>query len=328
MRRRVVTLALFLLAPQLAAAQPAETIEYYAQDAIGSIRVVFNPAGTVLARQDYAPFGRPLFTVPAMPREGFGGQEKDDETDQAYFHARMFQARTGRFTQPDPMFAGLFVSSNQYGYARGNPLMFVDPWGTSECQVGSYYCPPSTQKPEQYRHYEYVQVTAPLETFSLATAIGLALGQPSQPSPVSIDWAGILASRTAAGGVVAAAAEVVSTGSSVTERAGGATEVVMAAVPGGKLLPPKSVQKEVAAAALKYAKKAGKFEWHHVDPKYLGGDPKGEIRLLSAPYHQLITNYFRDLWRYGQGPAEAAQRAELLRQVYQRYPLPPPGGRW
>lgn len=62
MTRLLLILAVFSLLPRLAAAQPSETIEYYAHDAIGSIRVVFNPAGTVLARQDYPPFGRQLFT--------------------------------------------------------------------------------------------------------------------------------------------------------------------------------------------------------------------------------------------------------------------------
>lgn len=110
MKRALIALAILAL-PSLARAQaPAETIEYYGADAIGSIRIVWDANGTVLARQDYAPFGRPLFPVPAMPKEGFGGNEKDDETDQAYFHARMFQARTGRFARPDPIFNPLFAN--------------------------------------------------------------------------------------------------------------------------------------------------------------------------------------------------------------------------
>lgn len=139
MRRLLATLALLCLLPRVAAAQaPAETIEYYAQDAIGSIRVVFSPAGTVLARQDYAPFGRQLFTVPAMPKEGYGAQEKDDETDQAYFHARMFQARTGRFTRPDPIQAGMFEPQrwNRYAYALNRPLTLTDASGLDPCPPG------------------------------------------------------------------------------------------------------------------------------------------------------------------------------------------------
>lgn len=143
MNRLRLTLALVCLVPRVAAAQAApETIEYYAQDAIGSIRVVFNPAGTVLAPQDYAPFGQQLSTVPAMPKEGFGGQEKDDETDQANFHARMFQARTGRLTSVDPMFSGLFQPQrwNRYAYAANSPLSFTDFDGLDPIRVTTNGC--------------------------------------------------------------------------------------------------------------------------------------------------------------------------------------------
>ena len=139
MNRLVLTFALLCLVPRLAAAQQPETIEDYAQDAIGSIRVVFNPTGTVLARQDYAPFGRQLFTVPAMPKDGFVGQEKDDETDQAYFHARMFKSRVGRFAQPDPVIDGVWEPQrwNRYAYALNAPLDYTDTTGLAAdpCQV-------------------------------------------------------------------------------------------------------------------------------------------------------------------------------------------------
>jgi RHS repeat-associated protein len=142
-KRLVIALALVCLVPRVAAAQAqAETIEYYAQDAIGSIRVVFSPAGTVLARQDYGPFGRQLFTVPAMPKEGFGAQEKDDESDQSYFHARMFQARTGRFTQTDPVFNALFDPRawNRYSYSFNAPNEYTDWDGLDPCRTPRPNC--------------------------------------------------------------------------------------------------------------------------------------------------------------------------------------------
>jgi len=123
-RRLLLALALFVALPRVAFAQ-AETIEYYGSDAIGSIRIVFAPDGTVLGRQDYAPFGRPLFPVPAMPKEGFGGQENDDETDQAYFHARMLEARTGRFGQTDPYTAA--SSNRRLGTVIPMPQQSVQP---------------------------------------------------------------------------------------------------------------------------------------------------------------------------------------------------------
>src|SRR5262249_55036468 len=53
-------------------------------------------------------------------------------------------------------------------------------------------------------------------------------------------------------------------------------------------------------AKLKYPLKAVKDEWHHVVPKYLGGDADGVVVQLNAAYHQLITNAFRELAPYGQ----------------------------
>jgi RHS repeat-associated protein len=131
--KRLLALFVLLTFPQVAHAQQAEIVEYYAQDVIGSIRVVFDVNGTVRARQDYAPFGRQLFPVPAMPKEGFGAQEKDAETEQGYFHARMLQARTGRFTAVDRIFNAMSEPQawNRYAYALNRPLVFTDPTGTN-----------------------------------------------------------------------------------------------------------------------------------------------------------------------------------------------------
>ena len=49
--------ALACFAPAIVYGQPAESIEYYGLDAIGSVRVVFDSSGTILGRMDYGPFG-------------------------------------------------------------------------------------------------------------------------------------------------------------------------------------------------------------------------------------------------------------------------------
>jgi RHS repeat-associated protein len=130
-RRALLLLALLVL-PRNVAAQ-AETVEYYGQDMVGSIRIVWDVNGNVVGRKDYTPFGKPLFSAPSMPKEGFGAQEKDDETDQQYFHARNLAVRSGRFSSPDPVQNGFHSPQawNRYAYALNNPTGFVDPTGNN-----------------------------------------------------------------------------------------------------------------------------------------------------------------------------------------------------
>ncbi len=71
-----------------------EVIEYYGTDALGSIRVVFDASGTVVARTDYLPFGETFEASGNGPAEGFTGQARDGEAGLDYFHARMYQPRT------------------------------------------------------------------------------------------------------------------------------------------------------------------------------------------------------------------------------------------
>jgi len=46
-----------------------EIVEYYATDALGSIRVVFTAAGAEVARADYLPFGERFTATGPLPRK-------------------------------------------------------------------------------------------------------------------------------------------------------------------------------------------------------------------------------------------------------------------
>ena len=64
---------------------------------------------------------------------GFTGKERDAETGLDYFGARYMASSQGRFTSPDKPLLDQKPddpqSWNLYGYARNNPLLFVDPTG-------------------------------------------------------------------------------------------------------------------------------------------------------------------------------------------------------
>jgi len=136
--KRLLLLVALVALPRVAAAQQAETVEYYGSDLIGSIRIVFDAYGNVIGRQDFAPFGVPVQVTAPVPKEGFGGQEKDEESNQAYFHARMFEMRTGRFGAPDPIEVGDLEPQrwNRYAYGLNAPLSFIDPDGLNACGAG------------------------------------------------------------------------------------------------------------------------------------------------------------------------------------------------
>jgi len=84
-----------------------------------------------------------------------------------------------------------------------------------------------------------------------------------------------------------------------------------------------SVDELVRAAQKEFPSKAGKIEQHHITPKYLGGDPKGPLAPFDAAYHQKITTEFRRLHPYGSEPPSPQRLQEIMRQVYEKYPLPP-----
>jgi len=141
---RIVAPALIALLPVCAQAQ-TETVTYYHTDAIGSVRMVTDAAGQILARYDYQPFGLLLDQNPSPPPEQrqFAGKERDAETGFDYFGARSYQGFTGRFTTVDPVLEieqALVVPQrwNRYTYVSNNPLRKVDPNGGYEIDVHLY----------------------------------------------------------------------------------------------------------------------------------------------------------------------------------------------
>ena len=127
---------------------------YLTWDHLGSVRMVTDQNGSVVARHDYLPFGEeiPANTAGRGSQWGsitdveqkFTGQIRDSETNVDYFNARYFGAALGRFTSPDPGNAGADLTNpqswNGYAYVLGNPLNGVDLSGMDSCDGSNNFC--------------------------------------------------------------------------------------------------------------------------------------------------------------------------------------------
>jgi RHS repeat-associated protein len=120
---------------------PGGSVEYYHQDAIGSIRLITNAAGAETKRFDYLPFGQEWTTTSSHPNTlRFTGKERDRQTEYGpwtaldYFGARHYQGQTGRFTSSDSVLnADQALADpqrwNRYTYGLNNPFRNIDPDG-------------------------------------------------------------------------------------------------------------------------------------------------------------------------------------------------------
>jgi RHS repeat-associated protein len=115
---------------------PPCTICYLSYDHLGSVLLVTDQNGNVVARHAFLPFGQEI-QVNTFGRNGpwgsttyveqkFTGQIRDTETGMDYFNARYFTNALGRFNSPDPANAGADMmdpqSWNGYSYVENNPL--------------------------------------------------------------------------------------------------------------------------------------------------------------------------------------------------------------
>ena len=121
---------------------------YLSFDHLGSVRMLTDGSGNVVARHDYLPFGEEIpagyagrgsqYGSTADVDTKFTGQVRDSETGLDDFGARYFGSALGRFTGPDPKSAGVNLGNpqswNGYSYVWNNPLALVDrngKWPTS-----------------------------------------------------------------------------------------------------------------------------------------------------------------------------------------------------
>jgi len=114
-------------------------------DHLGSTTLVTGPAGEVLQRLRYDPFGAILDNTITAGAEGsrylFTGAETDASTGLVYLHSRYYDPVYGRFLSPDTIVPDLHDPQawNRYSYVRNNPLRFIDPTGHFWDEIGDWF---------------------------------------------------------------------------------------------------------------------------------------------------------------------------------------------
>ncbi len=82
---------------------------------------------------------------------------------------------------------------------------------------------------------------------------------------------------------------------------------------------------EQEAAALERYPHGDDYHYHHITPKYMGGAANGPVTRIRAAYHWVIHN---EIKKYVANRLEASELSDeelrqILRDVYEKFPLPP-----
>ena len=107
--------------------------QYFHQDHLGSIAVVTNDSGTVVARNAFDPWGKRITLAgdPLATHHGFTGHEHLDDVGLIHMNGRVYDPILARFMSADPYIqaADNLQSYNRYSYVWNNPLSATDPSG-------------------------------------------------------------------------------------------------------------------------------------------------------------------------------------------------------
>jgi RHS repeat-associated protein len=108
-------------------------IYYYLYDRLGSVIGLTDGAGLLVNRYAYDPWGNIRSQSEAVPQPfRYTGRTWDAAAGLYHNRARDYDPALGRFISRDPL--GPVDGPNRYIYVSNNPLAYVDPLGTQQCE--------------------------------------------------------------------------------------------------------------------------------------------------------------------------------------------------
>lgn len=126
---------------------------YFYRDHLGSTTLILDESGNVAERLSYDAQGKRRFpsgsddtagTLTGVTTDrGYTSHEHLDEIGLIHMNGRIYDPRIGRFASADPSipYPDDPQSWNRFGYARNNPLRYLDPSGYVDCNGEDGPCP-------------------------------------------------------------------------------------------------------------------------------------------------------------------------------------------
>ncbi|MGA8035562.1 MAG: RHS repeat-associated core domain-containing protein [Candidatus Acidiferrales bacterium] len=318
---------------------------YYFEDPVHSSRAIAeissSGAQSLCYDGDLFPYGgEDVFTNTCPQNYKFEGKERDTETGNDYFGARYYSSTYGRFLSPDwsatpsPIPYADFTnpqSLNLYAIVRNDPESFSDLDGHcappyDACGLGGDDADnrPRTDGQSTQQKMTASNVASGTAQVGKDTLFGGAKGIAN--TFIGINNYGAQLLNAAISPLTSFQFGQVPEYKAATPGEGSAMAgifIVSFLTPAGEEKAASSIPEVTAEAEKLYPKLAGKFQNHHIEPKYLGGAADGATARIPAAYHQLITNEFRALAPYGQQIQRTAEEvASIMKAVYSKYPLP------
>jgi len=99
-------------------------VKFVHADHLGSCVLMTDPAGQLVNREEYTPWGDTSYGSFLRKRYRFSGKERDSDTGLCYYGARYYAPGLARWVSCDP--AG---GTNLYSAFLNNPICFTDPIG-------------------------------------------------------------------------------------------------------------------------------------------------------------------------------------------------------